>query len=494
MIASAKRGPGSTGPGPERAVIDIGSNTVRLVIYGGPRRAPIVWLNEKVTARLGRDLAETSRMPEKATDMALRGLSRFAAILQDIGVADVEVVATAAVRDAENGEEFVEAVRALGLDIRVLSGEEEATTAAWGVIGAFPGAAGTVADLGGGSLELIRIGNGESGQGFSLPLGTLRLPALREKGAAAFRKAIEDELVSSGWPGGQTGPLYLVGGTWRALAKFVMNAEGYPLSDPHAFRLAPADADHFAKQASLMSAEELAAIPGISSSRASGLADACAMLRQLIAALQPETLVFSSWGLREGLLYRQLAPLEREKDPLLSGIEHFTRPRGVSVTQATLISGWTAAAARGGVNEDERLRMAATMLALAASQIEPNMRLNHCTDWALHKRWLGLDHRGRAMLAAALRGACGKPEPTAELRELASIEDLRRAAAWGLAIRLCRRLGAGSRLSLLTSRLSREGDALMLWIDPAREQLRSGTVENDLKSLARWLDLDWRIE
>ncbi|OYX63126.1 MAG: hypothetical protein B7Y88_13360 [Sphingomonadales bacterium 32-64-17] len=494
MISTSKRSSGVAAPGPERAVIDIGSNTVRLVIYGGPRRAPMIWLNEKVTARLGRDLAETGRMPDKATDLALRGLARFAAIIEDIGVTQVDVVATAAVRDAENGPEFVEKVRALGLNARVISGEEEARTAAMGVIGAFPQAQGVVADLGGGSLELIAIADGECSHGVSLPLGTLRLPALREQGSAAFRKAIEDELAKAHWASEQEGPLYLVGGTWRALAKFAMNAQDYPLSDPHAYTLSPEEADHFAKQAAQMNAEELAAIPGVSSSRAAGLADACAMLRPLIATLKPRALVFSSWGLREGLLHGQLDPLEREKDPLLSGVEHFTRPRGVTPTQATLIAGWTAATARGGVNEDERLRMAATMLALAAAQIEPNMRLVHCTDWALHKRWLGLDHRGRALIAAALRGACGKPEPTALLKELASSEDLRRAAGWGLAIRLCRRLGAGSRLSLLTSKLTREDDVLTLWIDPAREQLRSGSVESDLKALARWLDLEWRME
>ena len=493
MKASKRRSLGGYPQSPERAVIDIGSNTVRMVIYGGPRRTPVVWLNEKVTAKLGREMSETGRMPAKAIDLAMRGLSRFAAILEDVGVKDVQVVATAAVRDATNGPEFVEQVRALGLDIRVLSGEEEAITAAYGVIGGFPGAEGVVADLGGGSLELVAIADGKVSQGVSLPLGILRLPALREDGGTGFRKAILAELEAANWARGQSGPLYMVGGTWRSFAKFAMHAEDYPLSDPQAMRLSLEEADRFAKQVAQMAPSELSAISGISSSRASGLPDAAAMLRPLLEKLQPDGLVFSSWGLREGLLFQQLDPLEQSRDPLLAAIAHFTEPRGVTATKVTHIAGWTAPAATNGGRND-RLRIGTTMLAMAAVHIEPNMRLSHCVDWALHKRWLGLDHRGRAMLAAGLRGACGKPDSTSALRDLAGDEDLHEAAGWGLAIRLCRRLGAGSRLSLLTSRLSREDGELVLRIDPERQQLISSNVESDLKTLAQWLNLDWRLD
>src|SRR5690606_38246071 len=159
----------------------------------GPRRAPETWLNEKVTARLGRDLSRTGRMPNKAIELALSALARFAALLPDIGVRIVDTVATAAVRDARNGPEFLDRVRALGLDPRLLSGEEEARISATGVIGAFPGAHGTVADLGGGSLELVMLDQGGCSQGTSLPLGTLRLPMLQEDGPAAFRKAVAKE-------------------------------------------------------------------------------------------------------------------------------------------------------------------------------------------------------------------------------------------------------------------------------------------------------------
>lgn len=480
--------------GPERAVIDIGSNTVRLVIYSGPRRAPFVWLNEKITARLGRELSQTGRIPDRAIEVALSGLARFAAILEDIGVADVQVVATAAVREADNGPDFVAAVRALGLDVRVLSGEEEAFFSARGVIGAFPGARGVVADLGGGSLELVAIAEGRCADGVSLPLGTLRLPALRARGEAALDSAVAAELDRAGWAMEHPGPLYMVGGTWRALARFAMHSTDHPLTDPQALHLPREEAERLARQVAQMPPGAFGGISGIPASRGGGLPDAAAMLRTVLRRLEPEGLVFSSWGLREGLLYNQLDPLMQETDPLLAAVAHFIEPQGIIATQATRIAAWTSAAAGHHGSGNERLRLAATMMAMAAARIEPNMRMDHGVDWALHKRWLGLDHRGRAMIAAALRAACGKPEPTQPLRLLASESDLREAAAWGLAIRLCRRLGAGSRLSLLTSTLRREEDRLALWIHPSRAQLLSQGVHNSLRQLTDWLGLGARID
>ena len=161
---SRKRGGHDRLVKPPRAVIDIGSNTVRLVIYEGSRRAPETVWNEKVAARLGRDISTTGRIPQEAEDEALAALARYALIIQDLGIDDVQAVATAAARDAKNGQEFLAKVAALGLEPRLLSGEEEACISANGALGAFPGAHGVVADLGGGSLELVSIHSNECHQ------------------------------------------------------------------------------------------------------------------------------------------------------------------------------------------------------------------------------------------------------------------------------------------------------------------------------------------
>lgn len=475
---------------PNCAVIDIGSNTVRLVVYRGSQRVPDIWLNEKVAARLGRDIAVSGRMPDKAMDEALAALARYATILRDNGVEDVQTVATAAVRDAENGAEFLDRVRALGLEPRLLTGEEEAVGSAFGVIGAFPGARGTVADLGGGSLELVMIEHDDCHDGVSLPLGTLRLPAVRAKGEAGFRRAVEKEMARAGWAAAHPGPLYMVGGTWRALAAFAMRSANHPLTDPHAFALDTKEADKIARRVARLDPEVLSSIPGIGAARAASLPDAADMLRIMLAELQPDGVVFSSWGLREGLLFQRLTPSERRQDPLLAGAAQFAAPRGGSATAAAMIAGWTAAAAKGNGGSSERLRLAATILALASAHVEPNWRARHAFEWAMDKRWLGIGPEGRASIAAALLAACGKIAPPAELERLTSWERLTEAVGWGLAIRLCRRIGAGSRASLTYSGLSREDGRLVLRIDPSRAQLVTDPVMGDLKALAQWLGLE----
>lgn len=474
---------------PDRAVIDIGSNTVRLVIYRGSRRSPEVWLNERVSARLGRDLAATGRMPDKAIDYALAALARYATILRDLGIADVQTVATAAVRDAANGADFLDRVRALGLAPRLLTGEEEAIGSAYGVIGAFPGARGTVSDLGGGSLELVMIEDGACHDGCSLPLGTLRLPALRRKGAGPFRQVVEREMAKAGWAAAHPGPLYMVGGTWRALAAYALRTGEHPLTDPHAYALDTAEADRIARKVAKLDPEALARIPGISGLRAAGLPDAAALLRIMLEEIEPDGVVFSSWGLREGLLFQRLSPAKRRQDPLIAGVTQFAAPRGGSASEAKRVVAWTAGAVRAPDGTGERLRLAATILALTSVHVEPNWRARHAYEWAIDKRWLGIDPAGRACVAATLLAACGKIAPPPELARLAGWDQLGEAVGWGLAIRLCRRLGAGSRKSLEASTLSREGDRLVLSLDPSRAQLATEPVRVDLEALAEWLGL-----
>lgn len=474
---------------PDRAVIDIGSNTVRLVVYSGPLRAPETFHNEKVAARLGRDLADSGAIPDKAATVALDALRRFRALVVDLGVRQLDVVATAAVRDSTNGAAFLDRVRGIGLDARLLSGAEEARASATGVIAAFPDARGVAADLGGGSLELVSIEHGEDRHGESLPVGTLRLGALRGEGPAAFKRVVHNALAKAGWAAEHPGPLYMVGGTWRAFAKYAMLRLGHPLSDPHGLHLPAEEADRIARKLVRTDPEKLRAMTSISGLRAAALPDAASLLRVMLTELAPSKLVFSAWGLREGLLYQQLPALARQQDPLLAGMAHFTAPRGGSISRAAMIAGWTAAVANGDGATSERLRLAATLLALAAARLEPNIRTRHALDWALEKRWIGLDMPGRARIAAALIGACDRPALPSELLSLADEKLLHEALGWGLAIRLCRRIGGGSRMSIASSALTVEGSKAVLSFDRSGTDLLGDTVRGDLENLAGWLGL-----
>lgn len=500
MIARRRRGDraGSfSGNIAERAIIDIGSNSVRLVVYGGTMRAPVVVLNEKVVAQLGREIAETGRMPADSIELAMRGIRRFALLLEDLGVHDVETVATAAVREADNGPEFLEHVRALGFEPRLLSGEEEAGVSASGVIGAFPGAQGVVADLGGGSLELVRIEQGVTDTATSLPLGTLRLGEyhdLADTKPGPMRKRLGMALKKGGWGKPIDAPLFFVGGTWRALAVYAMDERKFPLSDPHGFELDAQEAALLARRVARASPDKLAKIPRLTSNRADVLPVAAVLLQALIKRLAPTRIHFSSWGLREGLLYGRLAPHQQAQDPLLAGVAHFVSHRGAPPQLAARIAGWTVEAVPTGAAGSERVRLAATMLALASIQIEPNLRIEQAIEWALHKRWIGLDPAGRAQIAAAASANGAELNLPKSLARLANEEALEEAICWGLAIRLARRIGARSRRSFQVSRLLREEGRLVLRLQESHRDLYGIPVEKDLGLLAERLRLEPAVE
>lgn len=493
------RGGAFGGSTPSRAIIDIGSNTVRLVVYGGAMRAPMVLLNEKVTAKLGREIATTGRLAEEAMALALRGLQRFALLLEDLGIKDVETVATAAVREASNGPEFVARLRAIGLQVRVISGEEEALLSAHGVIGAFPDARGVVADLGGGSLELVRVEGGSADGASTLPLGTLRLPEYRKGPRPEMKKALDKVIRKAGWdcagnPPEANGALYLVGGTWRAMAVFAMAVKGHPLSDPHGFEIDPATAMEVANALAGSESEALRGRERISTMRAEKLPDAAVLLAALLTRLAPDKVVFSSWGLREGLVYDRLPAHSRAQDPLLAGVAVFASQRGTPPTLAARMAAWTLDAAPARTHGSERLRLAAIMLALASMQIEPNLRLGQATDWALHKRWIALDGKGRAMIAATIAANANQVMLAPRVRALASEEALEEAIRWGLALRLARRLGAQSRRSLEASRLVVEEGTLVLRLGQSHAALFGQPTEKDLKALAARLGSGWRVD
>jgi exopolyphosphatase/guanosine-5'-triphosphate,3'-diphosphate pyrophosphatase len=487
------------GSRPERAIIDIGSNTVRLVVYGGTMRAPTVLLNEKVTAKLGRDIASAGRLADEAMALAMRGLRRFALLLVDLGITDIETVATAAVRDAANGPEFVAQLQAIGLQPRVITGEQEALLSAHGVIGAFPQARGIVADLGGGSLELVRVAGGQTDSASTLPLGTLRLPDHRKGGRAEMDKSLDKAIRKAGWDLSGNAPdangaLYLVGGTWRAMAVYAMAARGYPLSDPHGFELDSDAANELAKGLASTESQVIKGRERISAMRAEKLPDAAVLLQALLARLAPAKVVFSSWGLREGLIYDRLPAHTKAQDPLLAGIAVFASQRGSAPTLATRLAAWTLDAAPAREHGSERLRLAATMLALAAMQIEPNIRQPQAINWALHKRWVGINAMERAMLAAAISANGNQLNLPARVRALASEEALEEAVRWGLALRIARRLGAQSRRSLEVSRLVVEDTALVLKLAHSHAALCGQSTEKDIKLLAGRLGLGWRVD
>ncbi|MEO5972358.1 MAG: Ppx/GppA family phosphatase, partial [Sphingomicrobium sp.] len=297
------------------AIIDIGSNSVRLVVYGGAERAPSPIFNEKVLAGLGAGLAETGMLGEASQDLALAALRRFHLLLRYMKVGKVRVVATAAVRDARNGAGFVAQIKRIGFDCTVLSAEEEAQLAGEGVLSGIPLADGIVGDLGGGSLELVEVGGGAVKGAISLPLGVLRIApdASGERQALAIlRQALTDSGLGAR---GRGRSLYMVGGSWRALGKIDMIANGYPLPIMHNYAMKPARA---AALRQLVGALDAPFTKAIAAARLATSPIAAMLLEQLADELRPNALVVSGFGIREGLIHDGLRGKARGTDPLIA--------------------------------------------------------------------------------------------------------------------------------------------------------------------------------
>lgn len=483
--------------GQRAAIIDIGSNSVRLVVYGGPARAPFALFNEKLLAGLGRGLEKGGSLAEPAMQASLAALARFRTLLDMMGVSDVQVVATAAVREAHNGHAFLDDVSALGFEPRVLSGEEEAIAAGYGVLSAIPDANGLAGDLGGGSLELVRICKGEVQDKVSLPLGSLKIPALRQTGPQALQKALAKLLKGhEAWLEAAEGrPFYMVGGSWRTLARIHMHKINYPLSILANYELPPQAAFSLVRMTANIDKSIAKQIPSISASRIGGLNDSAALLAALVRQLRPSQLVTCANGLREGLLFQRLSQGDRAKDPLLEEAQAEGDRQGRFDEHGKLIHNWIKPLFQDELARDARLRHAACLLGDVAWQANPEFRAERGVDLALHGAWTGASHRDRALLATALHASFGgggdAPSP---IPQLVSAPDLHMAKSWGMAIRLAQRLSGGTAEALKHSQLSRGSSQILLKIAPSHRVLVSDQVQRRLKSLAGHLGLGAEIE
>lgn len=428
----------------EAAVIDIGSNSVRMVLYRLEGRAIWTVFNEKVLAGLGRDLSETGRLSEPGVEMAMTALRRFAAVLEGVRPAYTFVAATAAVREAEDGPDFCGRVAAeTGLQVRVLTGEEEAHYSALGVMAGDPRAEGLAADMGGSSLELIRIGDGKVEPGVTLPLGPFALADPKGFDASRLRATIAERLkpVSKRFSADE---LHAVGGGWRSLAQLHMEMGGYPLRIVHQYAMTAEDARGVARFVAQQSKASLDRLPGVSKRRAETLPYAALVLEGLIEALSLKRVVFSAWGLREGLLYETLDRDEPPVDPLIAGCAALGARQGIAPALPAALNAWLSDVIAQlpeafGPDRDPVLAAAACRLADLGARLHPDHRLELVFDQVLRAPIPGQTHAERVWLACALNarygGNAATPAPEATDRLLS--EDARASArALGLAMRL----------------------------------------------------------
>ncbi|MEZ0242842.1 MAG: Ppx/GppA family phosphatase [Sphingomonas sp.] len=471
---------------PDRvAIIDIGSNSIRLVVYQGAARLPAILFNEKVMAGLGRALGETGAIDDSALATARGALARFALLAREMQVSELRVVATAAVRDASNGGELIAAASGMGLRVELLSGEEEAMASGLGVLSGIPDADGIVGDLGGGSLELVRVVAGTVTDRVSFPLGVFRLPAIRAQGKGMLDKRVAKMIEEAGWKGrGKDLPFYLVGGSWRSLARLDMHLSAYPLPVIHQFPISAARVAELRRVVSEISKGELRGIPNMSSARLPTLEDGAALLGTVLKHLGSSGTVVSAYGLREGLLFARLSAAQRREDPLIAAARDEGQRLGRFPEHGDLLDRWIAPLFEGEPPEAARLRHTACLLADVGWQANPDFRAERGAEIALHGNWVGIDAAGRAVLAQALHTALGGGEAPEVFAQLADSADLARATQWGLAIRLGQRLSGGVAAPLKRSRLAVDRKSLWLVLEPRDAVLYGEAVEKRHRALA----------
>jgi exopolyphosphatase / guanosine-5'-triphosphate,3'-diphosphate pyrophosphatase len=479
------------------AVVDIGSNSVRLVVYDGLRRAPSPVFNEKILCGLGRGVALTGELAAGPVDRALAALQRFRALCRQIEVTQIIAVATAAVREASNGGEFVaRAERALGASITVLTGSKEADLTARGVISGIPHADGVVGDLGGGSLELVEVSQGKIHAATTLPLGPLRLIDLSGGRIGDARTIVDKALDGCDLLDRLHGrDFYAVGGAWRNLARMHMVQNAHPLTILHHYTVPREDFRSVAKLVAGLSPTSLHAIRAVARSRAETLPYGALVLERILARAKARSVVVSVFGVREGLMYASLKKSKRDADPLLSACWDFARRYARSPAHELELRDWTdrifGVEALQETASERRLRHAACMLADISWRTSPDYRGSRAVTVISQASFVGVDHPGRAFLALAVFYRYEGPNSDSAPRELVRLVDeatLQRARQLAAAMRLAYVLTAAMTGVLPIIGLEYVCDrTLRLKLPESLADLRGEPVDKRLAQLAHLL-------
>jgi exopolyphosphatase / guanosine-5'-triphosphate,3'-diphosphate pyrophosphatase len=478
------------------AVIDIGSNSVRLVVYQAMARSLTTIFNEKALCGLGREVQTTGLLAQDAVAKALTALRRFHALCKVMKVGRVYAIATAACRDASNGPDFIDkAERICGVSIEILSGPREAKLSALGVVSGVHKPEGIVGDLGGGSLELIEVQGNRVHSGVTLPLGSLALQDLSHKSLKRAERIVKTDLSAvAQLKSGRGRTFYAVGGTWRALARIHIIQSGYPLRVMHGYSVPAAEALDFAQRLRrLASANMLANIEAVADARRPLLTYAALVLEYIIRVAKPKTIVFSTFGVREGLLYEMLPPFERSKDGLICAAQSLNELLSRSARHAEELIEWTDRFVRvvrlRETEEDRRLRHAACLLSDIGWRVHPDYRGEQTLNLITNGNFGSISHQGRAFVALSVfyryAGLSEENEPPSLIRELVPPAMVERARVLGAAFRVAHLVSAARPGILPATHFRSQGRKLMLVFEHKLVDLVADRVGGRFKQLAR---------
>ncbi len=477
-------------------MVDVGSNSVRLVIFDGAARSPAYFFNEKILCGLGAGVAETGRLNIESRARALVALKRFVLLAKGMRTGPLYAVATAAVREAEDGPDFCRDVKkATGLVLEVASGEEEARLSAQGVLLGWPGAEGLMSDIGGSSMELAELSKREVGRCMTSPLGPLKLASFEKSGTLddeihAHVKLLRDTIDRD------YKTLFLVGGSWRAIARLDMERRNYPLKVLHEYSMTPEHALETAEWIGRKTIPELRAVTGSSLERMRLVPVAAKVLQELIKQFHPKELATSSYGIREGLLYEQMPKILRKRDPLIEACIHMERASARNPGFGKVLYQFLLPIFRRSNRERKRLVRAACLLHDVTWRAHPDYRAEVCFDSATRSNLGGLDHAGRVFLGTALLHRYkNSTAGTAfdQVNSLLSEDERKDAEILGKAMRFGAMLSGTSARLMGELKLDRKKKRLELILKPASQDLFGEVVLTRFESLAKVLTCETKL-
>ena len=475
------------------AVIDIGSNSVRLVVFSGLRRVPDIIFNEKMMCGLGAELGATGSMGKSNIRMAISTLKRFKALCDQMDVKRIHAIATAAVRDAKNGPAFVRQVkRDCGLDISIIEGTEEGRLSAAGVLSGEPMATGLMGDLGGGSLELAQMKNGEVLHTVSLPIGPLRLMSKFGSNRRDIRRFLRAELATIDWLSDCTGQnLYMVGGAWRNIAKLMMREKSNPLPILHGYRSSRREFTDYCRRLSRLRPQDIPFGGSLTEARREVLPVAAIIMAEVLAVIRAKTAVVSTYGLREGFIFDKLEAEAREMDPFIFSCHVLAAERCRFPEHSEIIYEWTRPLFHRKISDPahrDKLHHAICLLGDIAWRGHPDFRAEKAVETVLHGHFVGLTHRDRAYLAVALNQAYGAAidaPHVSHILPLLNISELLEARMMGAALRLAQRLSGGAVTALTVSRLRVSKSKLCLGMPRSYKDIANEVVLKRLTQLSQ---------
>ena len=467
-------------------IIDIGSNSVRLVVFDGVRRTPLPIYNEKAFCALGKGLSDSGKLNPAGVEMAKASIDRFLLLARLMEVVELQVLATAAVRDAEDGEKFVQALeKKHNVHIQIISGKREARLGAMGVLSSFHKPEGLVGDLGGGSMELVLLEKNCIAEQTTLPIGPLRMLEEGKSDPEKTRRTVKKYFSEYPWITDAAIPnFYAIGGSFRAIAKINMARHGYPLKILHHYTVEAEELKELLQMLSAMSAEDVARLAGASSKRAPALVPAAAILLQLMEEARTKRVIFSAHGIREGYMYEKLSPYIQADDGLLSSAADLANQAGRIAGYAREMSEWMAPLFTKESESQERLRIAACMLSEIAWRIHPEYRASWIYDRVLHSSLVGISHAERVFLATCLYHRHQFKLKPLDAGHLIDESQRHVARVIGTATNLACHLSGGITGNLSKTKLQLEKGEIRLFLAQDIQELMGDTVKKRLDGLA----------